>query len=265
MRSVRYGLGVAVFWAVWIGAAAVSCAAQGPVAGDRPGFGDGASVVAPGRVQVEAGYAYSDLDGFDQHAFGQMLLRFGVARRVELRAGLISYLVQERGCSTGAFCIEESGHETGVEDLSVGVKVNLIQGTGQPVLAAIVDTALPTGNDAFSGDEVTPTLKLALDVGLSDAVTFSGNVGNTFTLGGNLVEAFFTYLALGVGVPGLEGLDAFAGFYSLFPRSADVANSLDGGFVYRLNNDTQLDVNLGFGLTPEAADFFIGAGIARRF
>ena len=68
-----------------------------------------------------------------------------------------------------------------------------------------------------------------------------------------------------MGVPGFEGLDAFAGFYSLFPRSADVANSLDGGFVYRLNNDTQLDVNLGFGLTPEAADFFIGAGIARRF
>ena len=244
-----------------------SGAAQDTVVGDRPGFGDAASLVAPGRVQVEVGYTYADLGTSGQHTVGQAVVRVGVVGWVELRAGLNSYVVQERGCIAGVICGQARGYDKGFEDFTVGAKVNLLQGTTprQPVLTVLASAALPTGAEAFTGEVVRPTLKLALDLALNETVAFSANVGNTFRLGGNLFEAFFTYVALGSSVSAVEGLGVFAGLYSFFPRGGDLANSLDGGLVYLLNENTQLDINLGVGLTPEAADLFVGVGVVQRF
>ncbi len=228
------------------------------VASDRPGFGDGSAVVPPGRFQAEAGYAYTQTGDLDQHALGQLVLRLGVLDRIELRALLNSYVLL-RGA------VEESGFE----DFVVGAKVNLLPGDGQPLgqpsVTAIVSAALPTGGEVFTNDDVRPEGKLALDLGLSETVAVSANAGYSFSLGDEANGLFFTYLSLGAALPDVEGLGVFAGLFSLFPDGGDSLHGLDGGLTFLPNVATQLDLNVGVGLSEGAPDFSIGAGVARRF
>ena len=243
----------------------------GAVAADRPGFGDGSAVVAPGRFQAEGGYTYSEQGAVRTHSLGQAVLRYGAAPRVEVRALLGSYVRVRvlEACPRTTLCLAAAEDVEGLTDLALGAKVNLLAGGGAPLgrpnLTAILDVALPTGDDAFSASEVQPTFKLALDLPLTPAAGFSANAGYTITLGGDPDGTFFTYAALGAGIGAVEGLGVFAGLYSLFPRDGDAAHGLDGGVTYLLNPATQLDLNAGAGLSEGEPDFAIGAGIARRF
>ena len=42
-------------------------------------------------------------------------------------------------------------------------------------------------------------------------------------------------------------------------------HSLRAGIAFLRNNDIQFDVNAGIRLSNQATDFYIGAGVARRF
>lgn len=241
----------------------------GAVAADRPGFGDGAAVVDPGRFQVEAGVAVAWTETARQHSIGQVLLRLGVLPRVELRAALNSYVVvrQDIACPFASEVCDESRQIDGFEDVLLGAKVRLLQGKriGKPTLTAIVGIGIPTGDDAFSTGDVRPEVKLALDLPLTDRIAFSGNGGYAFTPEDNLADDFFTYASLSVSLPGVEGLGLFAGIHSIFPEDFDPKHGLDGGVTYLLDPATQLDLNLGVGLTGDEPDFAVGVGVARRF
>ena len=230
----------------------------GPVAPDRPGFGDGAAVVPYQYLQIEAGYAFSDADAVNRHSIGQMVVRVGMARGVELRMLLNSYVVQRNGTDVDGF-----------EDVAFGAKVNLLEGTGTPLgvptVTAIASVALPTGADALTNDEVTPEARLALDLGLTEAVAFSANAGYTFTPDDDRADTFFTYAALSAAVPGTRGLGAFAGLFSLFPGEGDASHGVDGGLTFLPDPSTQFDVNVGVGLTDAQPDLVVGAGVVRRF
>lgn len=254
-------LGLGLGW-VW---AAHAQGDPGAVAADRPGFGDGAAVVAPGRVQVEAGYSYTDLDRLTQHSLGQAVLRVGVVPGVELRALLNSFVI-----------LDGPGVDVnGLEDLALGAKVNLLTGDGQPLgligLTAIVHVTIPTGSDAFSNDHLRPDAKLALDLALTETVGLSANAGYAFDLAGEPETLYTTYLSLGAAVPGVEGASAFVGLFqltqstTLFFKEVQTDHGLDGGFTYLPNAATQLDVSVTLGLSDGVPEVAVGAGIARRF
>lgn len=241
------------------------------VTADRPGFGDGAAVVVPGRVQVEAGYAFSRTDTTRRHSLGQVLLRVGVLPRVELRAALNSFVVfrqdltcppERDGCNG-----ERPTQVEGFEDIMLGAKINLLPGrtVGKPTLTVIGGVGVPTGEEAFTVDRVRPEIRLALDLMLPQAVQFSGNAGYTFTLNDHRIDDFFSYVSLNAALPGREDLGVFAGIYSLFPRNFEPQHSMDAGFTYLPNAATQFDINVGLGLTHDAPDVVVGAGVARRF
>jgi len=228
------------------------------IAGDRPGFGDGSAIVPAGRFQVESGYAYTEGGPIDQHSIGQLLVRVGVAPRVELRGGFNSYVVK-RGLS----------HASGFEDFSVGGKVNLLPGDGmplgEPTVTAIVSASLPTGNDRFSSHLVRPQTKLAIDWGLSESASLSVNAGYDFTFKNADSNQLFTYVALGSSIPGTHGFGVFAGLYSRFPHSGNALHDIDGGFTFLPSRSTQLDVSLGVGLTQYEPDYVFGFGVAHLF
>jgi len=258
----------------------------GAVAADRPGFGDGAAVVAPGRFQVEAGYTVAHTERVRQHRIGQVVLRFGVSERLELHALLNSFVVLDypppppcpREGSGGTLpassfpggCPGDSRDEHGFEDQALGVKVNLLEGSGtapgQPMVTAIMNLALPNGNEEFSSNDLRPELKLAFDLALNRGLAFSGNAGYAFTFADGASDRFFTYASLAAAVPGVDGLSLFAGLYSLFPGiTGEAVHGLDGGVILLLNAATQVDVNIAVGLTDGAPRYAAGAGIARRF
>ena len=67
-----------------------------------------------------------------------------------------------------------------------------------------------------------------------------------------------------------QGFGGFIESYGFFTRY-DVPDEIrgdhrmDGGFTYLYNHDVQFDVSGGVGLTENAPDYFISAGISFRF
>ena len=143
-----------------------------PLITDRPDFTESAVSVSPGGFQLETGYTFSGVEREKTHSFGEVLLRVGVAERLELRFGFNSYSRVRTG----------SGKLTGLEDTSFGLKLELVEGdpgTGvdRPDVAVLVSTSLPTGSDAFSADGLQPSVAVALAWDLTESLALGSNLG----------------------------------------------------------------------------------------
>jgi hypothetical protein len=236
--------------------------AQGLIATDRPGFGDGALLVPHRTVQVEAGYAYAQTGDVDQHRIGQVLARYGLFPNLELRVQLNSYVVQR---SPDAAAGDEGVADvSGVEDARLGVKVGLLRETAP--LTLLVTTSIPSGATEFTADDPQPEIKLAGDVPLTPQVAFSYNAGYLLTLGeGDFDQATLT-ASLGAPLPAVEGASVYVGYGGFFANDFEAdTHYLEGGVTYRLGDVIQFDVNAGLGFNGVSPDYFIGVGIARRF
>ena len=69
--------------------------------------------------------------------------------------------------------------------------------------------------------------------------------------------------ALGLSYSLSDRLSGFAEYFSQIPHKGATSHSIDGGVVYLLTNDVQLDIHAGMGLNPVVNDF-AGFGIAVR-
>jgi hypothetical protein len=254
---------IASSYAVLIALAAAPCSAQdGALVTDRPDFTESALSVLPGVVQVEAGYTWTRNDGVDVHSLGEVLLRIGVLPRAEVRVGLNSF-----AWSDGP------SNASGMEDASLGVKVELTPGSNQgfqllrPSIALLVSTTLPTGAEEFGETELQPAATLAMSWDLSERLGLGANAGvGAPTLDGDRFGQFSGSLALGASVT--EHLGAYGEYYVFAPPGpdAEAAGFLNGGLTWLLGEDFQLDLRAGFGVHGDDADaFFFGGGLATRF
>jgi hypothetical protein len=221
---------------------------------DRPGFGDGASTVAPRTFQAGLGYAFNG-NGINSHELGQLLLRYGVTNRIEVRGGVGSYVVNE------------SPVDDGYAGTSVGTKVRLFQNE-LTTLSGVATLGLPTGTGGFDSpdDRARQEVKLAFDGALGEDLTLSVNGGTRFfyaagTQDDRAVEwLFIPTLSFSV----TETAGAYVGYAGVYDDGPN-ANWVEGGVTYLYNADTQLDINTGLRVDDNGDDFFLGIGVARRF
>jgi len=61
-----------------------------------------------------------------------------------------------------------------------------------------------------------------------------------------------------------NGLGSFAELYGFFPEHSDWDHRFDAGLTYLVNRNIQLDASGGFGITENAPDYFISAGVSFR-
>jgi hypothetical protein len=248
MQCVRYGLSFALAILLSAGTPAVLHA---QITSDRPGFADGAATVAPGTVQGELGYAFSEASGAAAHEFGQLLLRTGVTDRLELRGGLGSYIVNEG--------------ENGYDGASIGAKVTVLT-TSTAALSAVTTTTIPVGTAPGADDRARQTVKLAFDAGLTDRLAVGVNSGASFyysagTREERAPEGLFL-VALGGSLT--SSVDAFVGYAGFYGKE-DNRSWVEGGFTVLATPDTQLDVNGGVRVDGNVdSTFFLGLGIAQR-
>jgi hypothetical protein len=152
---------------------AVRAVPEAPFSADRPGFTTAPTLVAPGRQQIETGYAYAR-DGAERgHAVGELLLRAGLTSAVELRLALNSY----------ELALSPTGRTSGLADAGLGAKIRLARGGDGPGLrpetALLVAASVPTGSRAFGRHRSEPeaallatwsaprSLALTVDVGVA--------------------------------------------------------------------------------------------------
>lgn len=254
-----------------IQAGALPALAQGPLATDRPGFGDGSAVVPRGLLQVETGWATTNLGGGQLvAALGQLVVRYGAGSRVEFRLLANSYLIESGGYDVTAHQGGGGGHGvTGYEGTALGFKASLLEADGQPLgrpaVSLLGHLGLPNGSRNFGGDNWTPTLRVAVDWSLSPTVGLSGNLAwNNTHNGTSRANNLFTTLSVGAPVTGrLAGYLGYGGFHW---EGADDEHLVEGGLTLGLSDTAQLDLSTGFGVGRWApVEHFLSAGLALRF
>ncbi len=265
---VRFGVGSVAAPLVGLALVPVS-AGPPPLVTDRPDQTESALVVPRRSVQVETGWVFSrdDEDGVRTRTsdFLNTLVRVGLFERLELRAGWSGYLDQD--VSLPGPDVEAEG----IGDTSIGTKLHLRRERGGlPELSLIAGLSLPTGADDVSSDGTDPAVRLSAAHTLTERLGLGYNLGvawETLDGGNRSDDTLSRYLytaALGIGVSDRVG--AFVELFGDAPASdrGGPAHSVDGGVTFLLLDNVQLDASAGIGLSEEADDWFVSAGLSLR-
>lgn len=235
-------------------ALAAPARAEDPLITDRPDVAESAVTVGSGRLQLETGVLFERFRGGDPDAVTMpTLLRVGTGPDTELRLE-----------TAGPVFI--SGGGGGFSDLSLGGKWTFHE--GDPTLGLLMTVTLPTGARSLRVPAAEPAMKLLLDADLGGGWVLGFNVGAALpedpVAGTRFVQAG---AAMAVGHEISEGVTAYG---ELFGGGPDVIGSTgfmaaDAGFLFLLNPDLQLDVEVFRGLSAQGLDWGVGAGVSARF
>lgn len=243
----------------------------GELVTDRPDRTESAAVVAPGYVQVETGVLFTrDDEGPAEVEVLEgpgTLVRIGLGGRAELRLGWSGWVRQEVGFGGGGGTTSADGPG----DAELGAKVKLRDEAGSlPETALLVGVSLPVGDEELTSDRYDPTILLSLAHTLSEQLSLGYNGGVAWSSApgeaGVVETASHLVYAAALGIGLTERFGAFAEVFGEEPIDApgSSAVSLDGGFTYLVRPALQLDLFAGAGLTDEAPDWFVGAGVSFR-
>lgn len=261
----RFGQKLSVFCFGTLAVAATvfvpGVAAQEPLVTDRPDFTESSSTVGGGVVQIEAGTTYLEgSGGTDVFTFGEALVRWGVAEKLELRFVLPTYSY-DRGLGSS---------DSGFLDSAVGLKFDLKKSTGNGFISAleaavIASTTVPTGSSSFSSPAWQPTAVLAASWELSPSVGIGSNLGVAWPSDGDrrFTSAWLSAV-LGVGITQSTSM-----FFELFAFDREESRgpntvTFQTGVVYLLSPDLQFDVRAARRLSSEGVNILLGAGVSWR-
>jgi hypothetical protein len=234
---------------------------------DRPDQTESAAVVAPGFVQLETGVDAA-VEGGDPRAettaFGSTLVRAGVVEGLELRLGWGGWERTEEGGAA----------DEGAADAELGLKVRLWEARGaRPQAALLAGVSLPVGERGRSSERHDPALRLAFAHDLPAGAALGYNLGLAWSSepgdAGAETSARLEYTAtLGFGLS--ERVGAFVELFGDAPVDAPAgaagpAHAADAGLTLLVTPRLQLDLAAGAGLSAEAPDRFLTAGVSIRW
>jgi hypothetical protein len=254
-RPIRIAVALAASLSL---AGCATAARPGAVSTSRMGVVKGTGIVAPGVVQLEAGYVHADRGERTRDVFGEALLRVGLGRDTELRATLPSYLRVETPAAT----------TQGASDAVLAVKHRFRQPAGRlPGVSATVGSTLPAGADALGAGEAQPEAVAAAEwrlphrlalVGLAAhrAAVFQGDRFGQNTLG----------VAGGADVTAAAAMQLEYSRVTATRAGVEALNQLRATAALRLTRDLQIDGWVGRA-TQEGvpAETQLGLGFTRRW
>lgn len=237
---------------------ACPCAAQvkqepPPLISDRPDFTESSNAVPRGLLQIESGFTFTnDSSGFRLFNAPETLLRWGAGHRSEWRLGLPDVLAQRR-----------VGRRTGFGDAYLGFKRELGHVKGFEA-AFVPGVSLPTGSAGIGTGGLDPEMLLTWAAPLGGPWSISGQFGAAWFR--NETKRSFNWApTVSVGRSLGGRWTSFVEYAGSFTGGDSEVHLLHHGYLYSLTPNSQLDVHGGFGLSRDAPDFFIGAGIVVRF
>lgn len=230
---------------------------------DRPDITESASIIHPGWLQIETGFSLlkdsfvdeaivNDLSIYD---LASTLLRYGISGSVELRTGG-SYQIfkSDKGSS--------KNEVTGISDLMIGTKVSLIRDeTDQQKFSVLFHLFLPFGQRFFHSETIEPQIILASFNDIGDNFSLSYNAGGRWNLRDD-ISSYVLSVSSGFGI--INNLSGYAEVFSEFSNVLVPGYFFDGGFVYLLQGNIQIDVSSGFGILNNSSLWFISTGLTVR-
>jgi len=232
-----------------------------PLVTDRPDFTESTSTMAPHEVQAEGGYTRTRAGGETSNTVGELLVRIGLTHFAELRLEPGSY----------SRVASPAGTETGWEDSEIGAKVRLHNAADDhpsavPAVALVFGSSIPTGSNVFRERHAQPEVKLASEWTLTHRLGLATN----FDVARPVADARrYTELAASASF-GFELSPRYSAFAEAFGFAPEIAGAkhtsyLDSGVAAILSPNLQIDIRGGVGLNGVGPDYFVGAGLARRW
>lgn len=251
-----------------------------PIATDRPGNGNAATVVPHLRFQAETSWSFAEIDDdFLSLMSWPTLFRFGLVDVAEIRLGtaVVGTAFVGSPAPPGSPPRGESSTDT-----LVGAKVQLLANEGfRPDLAVMLDVFLPTGEGAFTQDVVVPELRVASAWSLPAGFGLLLNAGVDLPQGQRPIideqgvttedQRFgqLIYVAnLGYAFPFLEQrLSVFVESFGRVVFDRELGSNIhqfDTGAAFRITDDVQVDSFLQVGLNDAAPNYQLSIGVSFR-
>jgi len=213
-------------------------------------------VVPAGSLQVENGFLETGSQGQSILDAPETLVRFGFAKRTELRFNVPDY-----------FHDLTSGVASGFGDVAIGVKQQLGPTHGFDV-SVIAFLSVPTGANTVSSGGYDPGLQVPWSRALSANWTAAGMFsvywptyqspqGRTRNVTGESTFLFDRQLT--------QPWDAFVEYAGDFPEVGGPRHLLHFGTALKLAKQHQIDFHVGVGLSSAAVDHIVGVGYSFRF
>lgn len=223
---------------------------------DRPDQAEAASLVPRRTLQLETGLFFQEDDemGAEQkiRAYPTALLRFGVLDWLELRAqsALRDSVVERR----------TRFRTSGFAPLTLGAKVKLWEEQGlRPQAAFMTMVVLPVGSREFRPDNWEPNFRLLFKNSLSEKLDLSYNLVYGW-VEGDPIRGY----AVSLGFDLSDKLTVYGEVFGDKQKEEKAEHSVDGGFMFMLLPNLQLDVAAGRALNDAAPDYFITSGFSWR-
>ncbi len=239
-----------------------------PLESDRPDFTDSSATVGYRRLQIESGYKFTQAvdgdPGHDAHDLPELLVRYGVAERLELRVAWDEGMVFER------FTDRHTGRivgEDGSTDMEIGFKYALSQQDKcRPQSALLVMVSAPVGSPELSSRQVNAAVSYLYSWEITKKLSLNCSSGSWWTAESG--DRFSQFLqAMCVEYELTEKLHMFNEWAGFLRRDFDdnrPAFYYDAGFTYLVTPNFQLDWSAGVGLSEAADGFFTGCGLTIR-
>jgi hypothetical protein len=231
-----------------------------PMSADRPDFTESPYTVDAGAWQLELSFAdWSKNGAMDTWMVAPFNLKVGLLNDVDLQLVLAPYVHADDGARTA----------DGVGDMQFRLKVNLWGNDGgATALGLLPFITVPTASDGLGHDHVEGGLAVPFSTDLADGLGLGLMFETDFVYdeGDDAYDTeFFTTGVLGVELTDelgvyVEGI----GITSTDP-DADFRGILGLGATYSLTDDLVLDAGVNIGLTGDADDVNVFAGLTVRF
>jgi hypothetical protein len=221
---------------------------------DRPAITASSVVVPAGSLQVENGFLETSNHGQSVVDAPESLLRFGLAKKTELRFTAPDYF---NNLTTG------NGVGSGFGDIVFGVKQQIGPAHGFDV-SIIAFISLPTGANGVSSGGYDPGLQApwsrALPANWTAAGMFSvywPTQSHTRNVTGETTFLLDRQLT--------KPWDAFVEYAGDFPEVGGPRHLLHFGTSVKIAQQQQIDFHVGVGLSSAAVDHLVGVGYSFRF
>jgi hypothetical protein len=221
---------------------------------DRPAVTNASPIVPLGALQVESGLLVTDTGGHHVLDFPELLLRYGLLQKTELRLTLPNYFHN---------LPESNGAASGFGDLTPGVQQQLgpIAGFDLWVIAFL---SLPTGAEAISSHGYDPGVQLPWMRSLSANWTVEGQLAAYWPTrdgGRNYTSEITLLFDRQLTAP----WDAFIEYAGDFPQRGGSSQLLHLGSAYKPAPHQQIDLHAAVGLTDAAPRWYVGVGYSLLF
>jgi hypothetical protein len=242
---------------------------------DRDSFTPATALAGRGRLIVESAYSFVDNRGIKEtHSVPELILRYGLTERIELRLGW-NYEVGGAGNETsGADVSDEDVLSTRRSSvireytLAYGAKIRVTdQNRWVPGSALIVQGFTPTGGSAGTS---TATQMIATYVaGWQFPNRWKFDAAIRYGTASEEGDHFHAWAPSAVlKVPVGEKWAAHVEYFRIFTSGKEqnfTKHFISPGLHYLVTSDFEIGFRLGWGLNDQSARFFSNVGIGWRF